>query len=91
MILHCTCDLEILKQTQKEVFLKDLDLGSCSVTNDAGNVCKKFAHIKRIFYMDSMQEWAELKHENGVFKKFFPVQDHDRKIQSIITKLSTYK
>jgi hypothetical protein len=83
-MIHYICDLEIVKQTQNEVFLKALDLGNRSITNDAKNVCKKFAHFKRIFYQDSMHEWAELQHEKGVFKKFSPLLDG--KIQSIITK-----
>jgi hypothetical protein len=68
-------DIEILKETENGIFLKDLDKGNVSITNSVELVCRIFACHKRIFYEDTENEWAELVHDNGVFLRFAPVDD----------------
>ena len=50
------------------VFIRDLDLGGRSVTNDAEQVyeeCQKAHGACRVVYQDSQGEWAEMvKHIN---------------------------
>jgi hypothetical protein len=55
------------------VFIRDLNLGKVSVTNDAEAVVREvsFAHPdKRIVYQDSDGFWDELIHYEGYFIKF---------------------
>jgi hypothetical protein len=77
-------DIEILLESEEGVFLKDLDRGNVSITNSAELVCRIFSHSKRIFYMDTEKQWAELVHSNGVFERFAPVSDRE------INRISDY-
>jgi hypothetical protein len=55
------------------VFIRDLNRGRMSVTNDAEAVVREVNFSfpgKRIVYQDSDGFWDELLHENGVFKGF---------------------
>lgn len=55
------------------IFIRDLDLGKVSVTNDAEAVVREvnFAHPgKRIVYQDSDGFWDELIHDDGNFIEF---------------------
>lgn len=63
---------EVLKVTDHEVVIRDLDQGM-SITNDAENVVKYLSRCypnHRIFYKDTAGDWAELGHSNGVFTDF---------------------
>jgi len=55
------------------IFIRDLNRGRMSVTNDAEAVVREVNinfPSKRIVYQDSDGFWGELVHENGVFKRF---------------------
>jgi len=74
--MRIKCDFSIFKidNDKKMIFIKDMDLGRMSVTNDAENVVKylneKYPNF-RIIYQDSDGlDWDELVHENGKFIKF---------------------
>lgn len=57
------------------VFIRDLNLGNRSVTNDAENVVKEINTLfpgKRIIYKDSNGDWDELLHTDGRFEGFGP-------------------
>jgi hypothetical protein len=69
-------DWEIVKQysTKNEsiVFIRDLDLGRRSVTNDAEAVfleCQRLYGQCRVVYQDSEGEWCEIVYAN--FAAFF--------------------
>jgi hypothetical protein len=56
-------------------FIKDLDLGNKSVTNDAERVVEELVTVGwncPIVYQDSMGEWCELVHEDDKFVGFAP-------------------
>lgn len=64
MRLKLRCDYEIIGTEDGIIFLRDLNLGRTSVTNDAEAVVE---HIKfqygrdaRIVYQDSEGEWSEI-------------------------------
>lgn len=62
----------IVKVTPRVVQLVDLDDG-VSVTNDAENVVLEVFNQypnRRIVYRDTMGQWDELVHNNGVFTDF---------------------
>ncbi len=66
-------DFRIIVVTSTSVFLEDLDLGRCSVTNDAENVVRFVNNtypLSDIFYRDSLGHWSELLHNNGEFERF---------------------
>ncbi len=70
-------DYEIIKVAPDAVFLVDLDRGNVSVTNDADRVVAEVHKLhpgKRIFYRDSMGNWDELDHKNGVFTGYLPAR-----------------
>lgn len=72
---HTTSDWDIvhLDHVKQIVYLHDLNLGNRSVTNDAENVVDDIYLIYpgwKIIYRDSMGEWSELKHDNGLFLGF---------------------
>ena len=52
------------------VFIRDMNKGRLTVTNDAENVVR-FVHKtykdKRMVYLDTMGVWSELRHDNGTF------------------------
>ena len=61
-----------VRPQEKMVYITDDNIGR-SVTNDAENVVAELNKIYpnyRIFYQDSMGDWDELDHKNGVFKGF---------------------
>jgi hypothetical protein len=68
-------DIEVLKETESGIFLKDSDNGNISITSCAELVCRIFACNKRIFYEDMEKQWVELVHDNGIFLRFAPVDD----------------
>ena len=47
-----------------------------TITNDAENVlavvCKKYGFDKRAVYLDTDNEWWEIKHNGGIFESFAP-------------------
>ena len=57
-------------------YIADADDGSMSVTNDAEGVVAYYNNYlppnTRIVYQDTMGNWDELVHDNGVFKDFAP-------------------
>lgn len=68
-------DYEIKAVTEDTVFIKDLDLGGMSVTNDAENVVAQILAEygnKKIIYQDTMGEWDELLHDGTQFTDFGP-------------------
>jgi hypothetical protein len=71
-------DFEIVVQTDDAVYLVDLDKGRLSVTNDAEAVVQEVLRkhcqngLRRIVYMDSMGEWAEMVHDGKRFVDFAP-------------------
>lgn len=55
------------------VFIRDLNRGKMSVTNDVEAVVKEVNQLhpgKRIVYSDSDGEPGELLHDNGVFRDY---------------------
>lgn len=70
-------DFQIIHQDDDLIYIKDLNLGSMSVTNDVENVLKRIcAGIhegigkRRVFYKDSMGRIDEIQHDRGHFKGF---------------------
>jgi hypothetical protein len=70
-------------QTDSAIFLKDLNIGSISITNSAELVCQIYAGYERIFYLDTESRWTEIIHNRGLFQRFAPVNDEN--ILRIIT------
>lgn len=73
-------DYAIVKTTPDIVFIKDLDLGGKSVTNNAefvvAQIHEQHPH-RRVVYKDSNGDWDELVHDEGVFLHFAPYHgDH---------------
>ena len=70
---------DILKVVHEGVFIADRsdDFGTMSVTNDSVAVC---AHLHalyplhRFFYRDTMGNWDELIHVNGVWRGWKPAR-----------------
>lgn len=64
----------VVRVEENTVFIADDDIGM-SVTNDAEavveNVNNRYPN-RRIVYKDTMGDWGELKHNNGVFTDFGP-------------------
>lgn len=58
------CDFAYLTITDDIVFIRDLDLGRMSVTNDAEEVYRWINKIaypgRRVVYQDSEGDWAEI-------------------------------
>lgn len=55
------------------IFIRDLDQGGVSVTNDAEAVVEEVHKLypgKRIVYRDSYGDWGELIHTAGKFTEF---------------------
>lgn len=68
----------MVKVTKDIVWIRDRNLGSISVTNDAHGVVRRVWHDypnRRIIYQDSMGNWDELVHEGGMFTGFAPARD----------------
>ena len=62
----------IHKVTDEAIFIIDNDIGK-SVTNDAEGIVARLVGLhgnKPIFYRDTMGQWDELVHNNGVFTGF---------------------
>ena len=71
-------DFEIVKVSPEIIWIRDLNLGNISVTNDAEGVCRRVWHEypgRRIIYQDSEGDWSELKHDGGKFTGFAPARD----------------
>lgn len=72
-LLKVRADFHIENVTDDTVFIVDLDSGSVSVTNDAENVTRylyeRFGN-RRFVYLDTMGNWDELEHRNGIFTGF---------------------
>lgn len=65
---------DVVRVTEDTIFLVDRNRGM-SVTNDAENVVAEVVDEygdKRVIYRDSMGQWDELVHTNGVFDGFAP-------------------
>ena len=58
------CDFEWVEITDDIVFIRDLDLGRMSVTNDAEEVYRWINKVtypgRRVVYQDSQGEWTEI-------------------------------
>lgn len=73
-------DYEVIKSVPGMVWIRDLNLGNLSVTNDAERVCQEVNAQypgSRIIYQDSEGDWDELVHDTGVFRTFKPARDRD--------------
>lgn len=72
-------DYGIVQVADDIVFIKDLDLGNKSITNDAEYVVESLIHAfgpgRRIVYKDSEGCWDELKHDGVRFTNFAPYRD----------------
>ncbi len=72
-------DYQIVKITDKIIFIQDLNLGNISVTNDAEwvveNILNQYNPPKRIVYRDSEGQWDELVHDGRRFVAFGPWND----------------
>jgi len=71
-------DYEMVRVTAQIVWIRDRNLGSISITNDARGVCRRVWHdypLHRIINQDSEGNWDELKHEGGRFIGFAPARD----------------
>lgn len=69
--------IQKVDKDKKIVYIVDLD-GPLSVTNDAEYVVRtldNMYHNFRIIYQDTMGNWDELKHDNGVFTGFAPARN----------------
>lgn len=68
-----------IRESESIVWIIDLDEdGTRSVTNDAEQVCREL-HARfpdhRIIYRDSMGEWGELVHLQGILTGYAPAGD----------------
>ena len=64
----------VVGQTEDTIYIVDTN-GRVSVTNDAENVVSAVVMAygnRKIVYRDSLGEWGELIHTNGVFTDFGP-------------------
>ena len=53
------------------VYIEDANDGGMSITNDAEAVVREYGkHGHRVVSKDTMGQWDELVHEDGVFKDF---------------------
>ena len=61
---YLRCDFEYVKATDDIIFIKDLNRGRMSVTNDADEVYRVINKIvfpgRRVVYQDSDGEWFEI-------------------------------
>ena len=61
---YLRCDFEYVKTTDDIIFIKDLNRGRMSVTNDADEVFRLINKIvfpgRRVVYQDSDGEWFEI-------------------------------
>lgn len=66
---YVRCDFEYVKITDDIIFIKDLNLGRMSVTNDAENVFRIINKIvypgRRVVYQDSDSDWSEMFMREG--------------------------
>lgn len=63
----------VVKVTPEAIYIRDLDRGAMSVTNDAERVVEylyKHYGNRKFIYRDSLGEWSELLHDNGTFTDF---------------------
>lgn len=71
--LKVRSDFHIENVTPDIVFIVDLNGDAMSVTNDAENVTRylyeRFGN-RRFVYLDTMGNWDELEHRNGIFTGF---------------------
>lgn len=77
--VHCITDLFVL--------ISDDDREGCrSVTNDADRVVTSLhesvasLHHRRVFYLDSLGQIDELRHDGGRFHSFGPCSDSQREM-----------
>jgi hypothetical protein len=68
-------DYQIVEFRDGVVFIRDMNKGRVSLTNDAENVCldvnEEYPYA-RIVYRDTVGDWCELKHSNGKFLGYKP-------------------
>ncbi len=66
--------MDSIDHSEKIVYFTDMDVGR-SMTNDAENVVE-YSNLQypgyRVMYQDTMKNWDEMVHENGVFVGFKP-------------------
>lgn len=66
---YLRCDFEYVKTTDDIIFIKDLNRGRMSVTNDADEVFRLINKIvfpgRRVVYQDSDGEWFEMVMNHG--------------------------
>ncbi len=76
-MIHNHATWTILRADASAMWIEDLDEGK-SITNDAEWVVQ-ILHAKypdrRIFYKDTMGNWDELVHNDGVFSGFKPARE----------------
>ncbi len=66
-------DYKVVAVTEDSVFIRDLNLGGLSVTNDAENVVEQLLKthgIKDIVYQDTEGQWDMLIHDGTQFIGF---------------------
>lgn len=69
------CDLQVIRVRKYFVFVRDLNLGNRSLTNDADAVAKHLHRLypdRRQIYRDSMDEWSEIVHRDGRLLNIIP-------------------
>lgn len=71
-----------VRMDDDKLFISDLcnELDSPSITNDAEWVvdyCLRMWGNRRIIYLDTMDEWWELKHDGKNFLDFEPYREGD--------------
>lgn len=79
-------DFEIVYKDDYLIYIKDLDLGNRSVTNDVENVLKRIEGIgkRRVFYKDSMGKIDEILHDRGHFKGFKAIPYGDPLLKKVL-------
>lgn len=69
-------DYEVVLVTNETIFIKDLDRGGRSVTNDAEAVVERlletYGKTRDIVYRDSQGQWDCLLHDGNEFVGFAP-------------------
>lgn len=74
----CRSHFEVVKEAPGFVWIRDLDDGAMSVTNDADAVVAALVAARgnvRIIYRDSMGHWDELCHDHGRFLTYARAAD----------------
>lgn len=73
-------DYIIVEETDRYIYIEDLDLGNRSVTNDVNNVVADLLgrlNGRQLYYRDSMGRIDEIVVSDGVFYAFYAVGNQD--------------